>query len=267
MTFLPCEQTCNIEMNIPRCVSIKSEKKEFSKEGFTINGDYFITSDIKYEDYVIKTYPTRYDISIKIGGIKKKIDLTFNYLSNFQFIPFKKSFGPNDVFINAFPCEEYNYKMKKWTKIDNANKLSKTPNFPYFICTPFKLYTNMKEFPKINYDNKKVSYSGSQEIVYLQMSFAKNDDNLIHKSKSRSKSSYVIIEYPKDNEDLWFPAFDTYPNLGDIKFIPYTIDEKNIKKARKNIRILYKDIDKKIEIDKIDLQKQEKKINNRKTNF
>ena len=82
MTFLPCEQKCNIEMNIPRYVSIKSEKKEFSKEGFTINGDYFITSDIKYEDYVIKTYPIRYDISIKIGGIKKKIDLTFNYLSN-----------------------------------------------------------------------------------------------------------------------------------------------------------------------------------------
>ncbi|KAK8898415.1 hypothetical protein M9Y10_000702 [Tritrichomonas musculus] len=267
MTFLPCEQKCNIEMNIPRCVSIKSEKKEFSKEGFTINGDYFITSDIKYEDYVIKTYPTRYDISIKIGGIKKKIDLTFNYLSNFQFIPFKKSFGPNDVFINAFPCEEYNYKMKKWTKIDNANKLSKTPNFPYFICTPFKLYTNMKEFPKINYDNKKVSYSGSQEIVYLQMSFAKNDDNLIHKSKSRSKSSYVIIEYPKDNEDLWFPAFDTYPNLGDIKFIPYTIDEKNIKKARNNIRIMYKDIEKKIEIDKIDSYIQAKKIPIRKTNF
>lgn len=157
----------------------------------------------------------------------------------------------NNKFLEKFPTYSFNYKDKNWIRIKNNCDIIdfKPVNLPYIYLTPFRMISNIYDFNILNYKSNFIEASNSENIIYIQSTISSNIDDLFYEKNSsaeffvKSKSKYFILDekntyfsilgYDKNNKNLWFPAFDTYPNTS--KFEILNIEEFNIRKANRNI--------------------------------
>ena len=274
MTLFPSEQTCKLDCVMPRNISISSSNNEFTHK-FQIKGDHIINAKISYIGSAVNYYPNKYYVSLSIRNITKKIYFQFIKPSFYVFRPFSITDDyQNQIFIDKFPCIEYDYNIRNWIKIKDAKKINKNQKWPSFICSPFQYYTDMEKFTIINYsDDKKVEYVSSSndgKVTYLQMTYTAYF-NLIFTSNNESTKKlikkpskiwfkpfqyyyYSVIGYLNENNKCWFPVFNEYPDLTGIDEINYSNDAKTIEQAEKNIKKMYQSLDekKKIKHDKVD---------------
>ena len=268
MTCLfPFKQVAQIKYDLPQSITLSREGNPIT-EKFNVNGD--CTFKLKLHISRNYTYCPSYGyhhIDLEIGNTKKSIQIKFVDPSSYIFYPDYPSSSKlnNNEFLMKLPTYLYDYNKKKWEKLlDNDQLIKSKPNDkPYIMVSPFKIYTNTNRYNIIDYHQKYcdyVSVSNYQNINFLQLTIHDNQKHLINEEKSSATSVfkycpnyalyvicyetkyyyYSIIGYEKDNSNNWFPAFDTYPDISKIMFLNY--DEKNVSKAKDNIKSMKKSI-------------------------
>lgn len=251
LPLYPIKHKGKMNINIPN--SLKTYE-------LIISGDFDIQNEICSKFTIIwdkestnENFEKNCDISFEVKNIKKTIKLDFiAYKEIHESIRQNLVYGNNGYYLNRFPVYIYNNDSMKWIRIHNVEDLKKQKelNSPYILTTPFGSANNFKDYSKVNYHEENCNYVTVSEcqdyiIEYLQISAHANQHDIIMNNKFSSKREiqgetyYTIIGNARDH-DLWFPAFDEYPDIKDINELEYEIE--NAQLANDNINRMFESI-------------------------
>ena len=254
MSLYPCELMCKIDTSMPLSVTFSSKDSAFNKS-FKIKGNFYLSVDINMKEYKVSPFGQYYNTTLEIGNLKKNIKFKFFQPVFYQFFPSSLSYyDQNKDFIRKFPCADYNYHTQQWEKIKSNEHLKSLVAKPYIVCSPFKYYRNERIFTMVNYNADYVTTTNQQNVSYFQLTLSENIPLLTNIAQFNSNVTnaripvndtfyeynyYSIIGYIQSSKKLWFPAFDIYPDVSQIQFIPYINDNNKKKLAKNNIIKMY----------------------------
>lgn len=272
-TMFRSKKYASISYYFPKSITLDSSIKFDDK--FEVLENLIIPIDLTFNQNYKK--PSYGSISLNIGGEKATIEFSFINDTYFPSVPLDSFYSSkrNDEFLGKYPCYYFNEEDKEWFKITDNKKLIDLNNNgrPNIIVSPFSSYCipHSYEFRKIDYkysyykNNYYVSADPHKGIDYIQLTKPiKEHPILIYKKNDSYKTSKItgfifttfqcayfsIIGYVIDHPDCWFPAFDTYPNIEKIDYLPYTLEKNNVENAIQNINSMldevfpaHKDID------------------------